>query len=165
MRYWIFISFVCLRFLAVVFPVSSLTYRTVPITQTAILLLWGAILTSNVPIWMAHNTFEINNGNKEMWLQFNETNVFSTKDFYFRKQTHIRSLSLESVKNKSSSHFARKALQLESFTLTSHVSSCEMKVEVLRSNNNQQENPAPVVWLLMKYIRQHELWIKTLIKS
>ena len=52
----------CFRFLAVVFPVSSLTYRTVPITQRAILILWCVILLSNSPIWMAHITYQINNG-------------------------------------------------------------------------------------------------------
>ena len=52
------------RFLAVVFPVSSLTYRTVPLTQTTILVLWTMILTSNVPIWMAHITYEVDNGRR-----------------------------------------------------------------------------------------------------
>ena len=50
------------RFLAVVFPVSSISLRTVPITRLAILVTWSIILASNVPVWMAHFTHEIDNG-------------------------------------------------------------------------------------------------------
>ena len=50
------------RFLAVVFPVSSISLRTVPITRLAILVTWTVILASNVPVWMAHFTHEIENG-------------------------------------------------------------------------------------------------------
>ena len=52
------------RFLAVVFPVSSISMRTVPITRLAILVTWTLILASNVPVWMAHFTHEIENGIK-----------------------------------------------------------------------------------------------------
>ncbi len=50
------------RLLAVVFPVSSISLRTVPITRLAILVTWSLILASNVPVWMAHFTHEIDNG-------------------------------------------------------------------------------------------------------
>jgi Flp pilus assembly protein protease CpaA len=43
------------RFLAVVCPVSSLTIRTIPNAQLAILLVWMIILISSTPIWLAHN--------------------------------------------------------------------------------------------------------------
>jgi hypothetical protein len=43
------------RFLAVVCPVSSLTIRTIPNAQLAILLVWAIILLSSTPIWLAHN--------------------------------------------------------------------------------------------------------------
>ena len=41
---------------------SSISLRTVPITRLAILVTWAVILTSNVPVWMAHFTHEIENG-------------------------------------------------------------------------------------------------------
>ena len=56
------------RFLAVVFPVSSISLRTVPITRLAILVTWTLILASNVPVWMAHFTHEIENGIKRYFL-------------------------------------------------------------------------------------------------
>ena len=50
------------RFLAVVYPVSSLPYRTPRMTKMAILLTWTVILLSNTPVWLAHVTMKINNG-------------------------------------------------------------------------------------------------------
>ena len=52
----------CLRFLAVVLPVWSLPYRTVPLTKLAILMTWAVTVTSNTPVWLAHHTIQIENG-------------------------------------------------------------------------------------------------------
>ena len=56
------IVIIILRFLAVVYPVSSLPYRTPSMTKMAILLTWTVILLSNSPVWVAHVTMEITNG-------------------------------------------------------------------------------------------------------
>ena len=50
------------RFLAVVFPVSSLTLRTVSNAKTLILATWVTITGCSVPIWMTHNVLQIDNG-------------------------------------------------------------------------------------------------------
>ena len=50
------------RFLAVVFPVSSLSYRTVPVARLAILVTWTLTLTAATPLWLAHHTIQIENG-------------------------------------------------------------------------------------------------------
>ena len=52
----------CVRFLAVVCPVSSLTIRTIPNAQLAILLVWVVILISSTPIWLAHNLIAHSDG-------------------------------------------------------------------------------------------------------
>ena len=50
------------RFLAVVFPVSSLTLRTASNAKHLILATWVTVLASSVPIWMTHNILQIDNG-------------------------------------------------------------------------------------------------------
>ena len=50
------------RFLAVVFPVSSLTLRTASNAKTLILATWVTITGCSVPIWVTHNVLKIDNG-------------------------------------------------------------------------------------------------------
>jgi len=42
------------RFMAVVFPVASLEYRTVKNAGIAIVILWTVIGVANIPVWMSH---------------------------------------------------------------------------------------------------------------
>ena len=50
------------RFLAVVFPVSSLTLRTASNAKHLILATWVTVLAASVPIYMTHNILKIDNG-------------------------------------------------------------------------------------------------------
>ena len=47
------------------FPVASIPVRTVAVARVAILVTWLLILATNVPVWMAHTTHRINNGQLE----------------------------------------------------------------------------------------------------
>ena len=53
----IFLGF--FRFLAVVFPVTSLGYRTIPNAKIAICLTWITPTVLAIPVWHAHNTLTI----------------------------------------------------------------------------------------------------------
>ena len=50
------------RFLAVVFPISSLTIRTIPNAKVLIFLTWIITVASNIPIWMTHNLLKVEEG-------------------------------------------------------------------------------------------------------
>jgi allatostatin receptor len=50
------------RFLAVVFPISSMTIRTIPNARVAIIVTWLIILISNIPIWLTHNLLQVDKG-------------------------------------------------------------------------------------------------------
>ena len=50
------------RFLAVVFPVSSLTLRTASNAKHLILATWVTVLGCSVPIYMTHNILKMDNG-------------------------------------------------------------------------------------------------------
>jgi len=49
------------RFLAVVYPVSSLTTRTVANVKYLILATWLLILLSNIPLWLTHSILQVDN--------------------------------------------------------------------------------------------------------
>ena len=49
------------RFLAVVYPVSSLTTRTVANVKYLILATWLLILLSNIPLWLTHSILKVDN--------------------------------------------------------------------------------------------------------
>ena len=53
----IFLGF--FRFMAVVFPVTSLGYRTIPNAKIAICLTWITPTVLAIPVWHAHNTLTI----------------------------------------------------------------------------------------------------------
>ena len=61
------------RFLAVVFPVSSLTLRTASNAKHLILATWVTVLASSVPIWMTHNILQIDNGKNSFYLPRTQT--------------------------------------------------------------------------------------------
>ena len=64
------------RFLAVVYPVRSLSTRTVPNVQCLILFTWIVILLANIPLWMTHNVMvSTDNGNKFLH-KFNSLQIF-----------------------------------------------------------------------------------------
>ena len=50
------------RFLAVVFPVSSLTIRTITNAKFLIFLTWFITVISNIPIWLTHNLLLVDEG-------------------------------------------------------------------------------------------------------
>ena len=52
---------VSVRFMAVVFPVSSLAYRTITNAKIAIALTWVTPLLLVVPVWYAHNLLTVEN--------------------------------------------------------------------------------------------------------
>ena len=50
------------RFLAVVFPISSLTIRTITNAKVLISLTWVITIASNIPIWLTHNLQKVPTG-------------------------------------------------------------------------------------------------------
>ena len=73
------------RFLAVVFPVSSLTLRTASNAKHLILATWVIVLASSVPIWMTHNILQIDNGKNYFYLSRLYLLQFSRQDRKFTR--------------------------------------------------------------------------------
>ena len=57
------------------FPVASIPVRTVAVARAAILVTWLLILATNVPVWVAHTTHRVNNG---QWVRTDHVDNIST---------------------------------------------------------------------------------------
>ena len=61
-QYIIYVSAYVSRFLVVVFPISSLTTRTITNAKVLISLTWVITIASNIPIWLTHNLQKVPTG-------------------------------------------------------------------------------------------------------